>query len=166
VLFWYLCFLLLTVIYCDPFCNILYTYSYTMLYASLSQKSQSTNDGQVGLACTDSQWLVSLRNLQTSDYFNSYIISPLMLYFPIIQAMSVVRLQFEYRISLPCYSSSRSSVHFQLLFQNWALDVEKGTMHKLKPSPFQPFQYTVSATASGSAKQRVTRREPQPGETR
>ncbi|KAJ7321710.1 hypothetical protein DFH08DRAFT_818572 [Mycena albidolilacea] len=50
--------------------------------------------------------------------------------------MSVVRLQFEYRLSLPytlllgLLSSSES------LLQNWAPGVEKGAAHELKPSPF------------------------------
>jgi hypothetical protein len=50
--------------------------------------------------------------------------------------MSVVRLQFEYRLSLPYTlplglpSSSKS------LLRNQALGVEKGAVHKLKLSPF------------------------------
>jgi hypothetical protein len=50
--------------------------------------------------------------------------------------MSVVELQFEYRLSSALYSSSRTSVLLRVSLRNRALGVEKGAAHELKPSPF------------------------------
>jgi hypothetical protein len=63
--------------------------------------------------------------------------------------MSVVELQFEYRLSSALYSSSRTSILLRVSFRNRALGVEKGAAHELKPSPFH-FQYTGSVFRSDS----------------
>ncbi|KAJ7721573.1 hypothetical protein B0H14DRAFT_3170304 [Mycena olivaceomarginata] len=63
--------------------------------------------------------------------------------------MSVVELQFEYRLSSALYSSSRTSILLRVSFRNRALGVEKGAAHELKPSPFY-FQYTGSVFRSDS----------------
>jgi hypothetical protein len=50
--------------------------------------------------------------------------------------MSVVRIQFEYRLSLPYTLPLGVTSSSESLLQNWALGVEKGATHELKPSPF------------------------------
>jgi hypothetical protein len=63
--------------------------------------------------------------------------------------VSVVKLQFEYRLSSALCSSSRTSVLLRVSLQNRALGIEKGAAHELKPSPF-PFQYMGSVFHSDS----------------
>jgi hypothetical protein len=50
--------------------------------------------------------------------------------------MSVVRLQFEYQLSLPYTLPLGLPSSSESFLQNRAFSVEKGTVHKLKPSPF------------------------------
>jgi hypothetical protein len=63
--------------------------------------------------------------------------------------MSVVKFQFEYRLSSALYSSSRTSVPLRVSLRNQALGIEKGAAHELKPSPFH-FQYMGSVFHSDS----------------
>jgi hypothetical protein len=50
--------------------------------------------------------------------------------------MLVVRLQFEYRLSLPYTLPLGLPSSSESLLRNRALGIEKGAAHELKPSPF------------------------------
>jgi hypothetical protein len=57
--------------------------------------------------------------------------------------MSVVRLQFEYWLSLPYTLPLGLPSSSESLLRNQALGVEKGTVHELKPSRFTKFTSSI-----------------------